>query len=227
MEHQQSIIPEFDTYLFDADGTLLNTVDLVTESYFHVFEVYQDLIPKGKTITRQDVAALMGIPLKAQMEQYFGVLSPDMMDRVCDEYSAYQLTIYADRLKLFPGVAQTLSALKESGKRTGIVTSRKLDTAGLYAEAMGIRPYLDIIVTPEDTDTHKPQPGPVLYAMERLQAEKETTVFVGDAVFDIQSGHRAGAATVFVGWSHNDPAGLDPSPDYVIGAMEELLSYRT
>ena len=218
-------MPEYATYLFDADGTLLNTVDLVTESYMHVFDVYKSLIPDGKTHTKDDVAALMGIPLQAQMEQYFGKLDQQAMDMVCEEYRSYQMTIYKDSLRLFPGVLETLAQLKAAGKKTGIVTSRKMDTAGLYAEVTGIDRYIDVYITPEATDRHKPEPEPVFEAMKRLNAEAGETVFVGDASFDIQSGNSAGVHTVFVGWSHNRVSELPVTPTYVISSMDELIAW--
>ena len=214
---------EYEVYLFDADGTLLNTVDLVVESYMHVFVLFKDLIPGNREYSRKDVASLMGIPLQVQMEHYFGSLTADKMEEVCNAYTSYQQNIYKDYLKPFPGVRETLRELKLAGKKCGIVTSRRIGTAGLYAEATGIAEYIDVLITPEDTAKHKPEPEPVLEAMKRLGSSPDNTVFVGDALFDVRSGNAAGVDTVFVNWSHNDVSELEESPTYVIDTMQDLL----
>ncbi len=225
MKQQNGSVPEYDTYLFDADGTLIDTVDLVTECFLKTAEVFKDLLTAGTSVEASGVKSLMGLPLRYQMELFFGKMSDEQYEQVHGFYSRHQYSIYRDYLSAFPGVREGLAGLKSTGKKLGIVTSRRMESLRCYTKAVGIDGYFDEFITPEATSKHKPDPEPVLEAVRRLNTGIKKTVFVGDALFDIQSGRRAGVDTVFVNWSHNRVSDLETQPDYCIDSMGDLLRF--
>ncbi len=198
-------------YLFDADGTLLDTSELIYRCFVHTLEHFA-----GKRIERQEVQSHIGLTLRAQLELYLGPLDDRRYEEVRSAHMGYQLTIYREYLRAFPGVADALACIKAKGCACGVVTSRMPDTLTLYLEATGLASFFDILVTPVDTVRHKPHPDPVLAALRKLDMGPNDGVYVGDASFDIESGAAAGVDTIFVGWSHNDPVSLAVKPTATI-----------
>jgi pyrophosphatase PpaX len=85
--------------------------------------------------------------------------------------------------------------------------------------------HVDVVVTHEDTERHKPEPDPVLTAVQRLEARPSEAAYVGDSPFDIRAAKGAGAFAVAVGWGgiHSDDRLLAEEPDAFVQAPEELL----
>lgn len=224
MKNPENIIPEYDTYLFDVDGTLIDTADLVVKCFLYTIQTCRDKLVFDKEITADEIKSLMGLPLRYQMELFFGPMTDNKYSEIHKVYSEYQEKIYLDYLALFPGVKETLADLKSAGKKLGIVTSRRMISLRCYTDAMDISMYFDEFITPEATTKHKPDAAPVLEAIKRLNADPRKTVFIGDALFDIQSGVNAGIDTVYVNWGHKKVSELEVQPAFCIDAMDNLTN---
>lgn len=208
---------EYDSYLFDADGTLFDTVDLICSCFHYITEKYA-----GKTFERSTIIDGIGLPLKAQLITHLG---PELdHELVLDDYLQYQLSIMEDKITPFPHVAETLAALKEAGKKLAVVTSRRRFSLEKILAATDTARYFDVLITPEDTTKHKPDAEPALKAMALLAADRATTVFTGDALYDICSGASAGIDTVFVNWSHAGLSSLPVPPTWTIDSLRELTA---
>lgn len=206
----------YDTYLFDADGTLFDTVDMICACFQYVAGKYC-----GKPLIREKIVRGIGLPLAEQIAHHLGDAADHAV--IADDYRDYQMTILEDSVSLFPHVLETLQALKESGKQLGIVTSRKRPSLDLMLETTRTTGLFDVLVTPEDTERHKPHAEPVLKAMTLLGAAKTRTVFTGDALYDIESGAGAGIDTVFVNWSHSPLTSLPTPPTWTIDSLHDLV----
>jgi pyrophosphatase PpaX len=90
-------------------------------------------------------------------------------------------------------------------------------------ELLDIKQYFKVIVTADDTGEHKPNPAPVLKALELLGAEPEEALMVGDSVFDIQCAHNAGVAAALVNWRAAEDYLYDEKPDFVVNDAMELV----
>ena len=206
----------YDTYLFDADGTLFDTADLVSRCFEHVAALHSDT-----TLTRESILAGYGLPLKGQLIKLLG--EGIDIDQVLRDYMDFQLDII-DVISPFPGVAEELEKLHSQGKKMGIVTSRRRFSIERILESTDTAKYFHTVVTPEDTDLHKPHPEPTLLALLRLKSNKTSTLFTGDAEFDILSGKDAGVDTAFVKWSHIAPSDLPVQPTWVIQSFKDLTA---
>jgi pyrophosphatase PpaX len=205
----------YDCYLFDADGTLFDTVDLICTCFQYVAEKHA-----GKTMDRGTIINGIGLPLQSQLVTHLG---PELdHDRILEDYLQYQLSIMEDCINPFPHVSETLEILKSAGKKLAIVTSRRRFSLEKILQSTDTARYFDVLVTPEDTIRHKPDAEPALKAMSLLGAEKTGTVFTGDALYDICSGAGAGIDTIFVNWSHAGLASLPVSPTWTIDSLQEL-----
>jgi len=211
---------EFNYYLFDADGTLFDTTEMIVRCFMNTAEVHGLPIPG-----RNAIISHVGMTLKAQMELYFGALSNEQFARLRETHMVYQLSIYKEYLKLCPGVAETLALLRKRGKKCAVVTSRMMQTLSIYLRDTGILNFFDVLITPESTKTHKPDPAPAHEAMRQLGAEVNETVFIGDSTFDIECGCSAGCSTAFVTWSQNHVNDLRAVPDYCVADMRELCCW--
>lgn len=205
----------YDSYLFDADGTLFDTVDLICSCFQYVAEKYA-----GKTMDRGIIINGIGLPLKSQLITHLGAELDH--DRILDDYLQYQLGIMENSIHPFPHVIETLDRLKSAGKKLAIVTSRRRLSMEKILEFTDTAKYFDVLVTPEDTARHKPDAEPALKAMSLLGADKTSTVFTGDALYDICSGTDAGIDTIFVNWSHAALSSLPVPPTWSIDSLQEL-----
>lgn len=205
----------YDCYLFDADGTLFDTVDLICTCFQYVAEKYA-----GKTMERSIIIDGIGLPLKSQLITHLGA---DLdHDQILDDYLQYQLSIMEDSITPFPHVIETLELLKDAGKQLAVVTSRRRFSLEQILHSTDTLRYFDVLITPEDTIKHKPDAEPALKAMSLLDADKTSTVFIGDALYDICSGASAGIDTIFVNWSQAEVASLPVPPTWSIDSLQEL-----
>ncbi len=208
---------DYETYLFDIDGTLLDTMDLIYTTYRETLRRYS-----GPSLTREEILSKVGIPLPVQMGLFF-TEQEERLPEIIQYYRDYQEEIYRDVLKTFPRVPEVLKELKDRGKTLGVVTSRTLGSLTKYLRHCELEEYFHILITPEKTSRHKPHPEPVLCALEELGCDGKKTLFTGDASVDMESGHGAGTDTAFALWGPNDPESLNVKPTWLLSSMDDLL----
>lgn len=207
----------YSCYLFDADGTLFDTTELICQCYFNTARV------AGITeLNKESVLSSIGMTLRDQMEIHFGPLTEERFGYLREVHMDYQVSAYKKYLKLFNGVHESLKYLTERGKRCVVVTSRMRPTLDVYLKETGIISFFEHFITPELTLRHKPDPQPAFKALELLHCEPEESLFIGDSTFDIECGHSAGTATAFVRWSLNEPDTLRIPPTYYLNDMRDL-----
>ncbi|MDR0307678.1 MAG: HAD hydrolase-like protein [Chitinispirillales bacterium] len=211
---------DYKYYLFDADGTLFDTTEMIYRCFEHSFDRF-----KLRQVPSDLVYTKIGLPLRQQLEVYAGPVSDEFYEEYRSVHMTYQLSIYKDFIKLFPNVSDTLYKLKACGKRCAVVSSRLKDTLILFLEETNISHYFDIIMSPEGTAFHKPHPEPAVKVLEQFGCRRaEEGLFIGDASFDIECGAAAGMDTAFVEWSRCKAELLPVKPTYVIKEMKELLT---
>ena len=211
---------KIDTVLFDFDGTIMDTNNVILMSWQHTFRTLENREEDEKKL-----AATFGEPLERTLERFF----PNVpVEESIEVYRGYQRKNFSDLITLFPGMKELVMKVKACGYKTGLVTSRLKRTAMEGLEKFDLTKYFDVIITPEDTDKHKPDPEPVNIALERLGSKPENTVMLGDTIFDIQCSHNAGVDAVLVSWSlalegkTKEELGED-APEYIINTPEEIF----
>ena len=216
------------TVIFDFDGTIADTNQLIIDSWHAVYRAYT-----GKEGDVDYILSTFGEPLHPSMEKAF----PDKdLEEAVSIYRNYQKKIFRDEIKAFPGMVELVRGLKEKNYKIGIVTSRLKASTLEGLDVFGIANIIDEIVTVEDTDKHKPHPEPARICLERLNSNPEEAVMIGDSPFDMGCGKNAGMKTIMVGWSvtansNKESVALkDISeeekmtflPDYVIATPEDF-----
>ncbi|MCG3420544.1 pyrophosphatase PpaX [Oceanobacillus jordanicus] len=202
------------TILFDLDGTLIDTNELIIASFMHTFSHY------GMTYTREEVVQFNGPPLLDTFQK----IAPDLAEEMVKTYRAHNLTVHDSYVTAFPHVTETIAALKEQGLKLGIVSTKMRKGVNMGLTLTGLATYMDTIITLDDVTQAKPHPEPVLKAVQALGADLETTLMVGDNYHDIESGKNAGVKTAGVAWSDKGSSFLEGFyPTYMLKDMRDLL----
>ncbi len=207
------------TIVFDFDGTIMNTTDVILGSWQHTF-----LTLEGKERPVEDILPTLGEPLHLTMSNFFPHLPTE---EAVEVYRSYHRDNFGPRIKLFPGIAELLKKLKDQGLKVGLATSRLKATTIEGLEKYGIDSYFDYVLTADDTDKHKPDPTPLLMTLDKLGSTPEESLMVGDTIFDFQCAKNAGVKFVLVGWQTafpKDLLGSPDGPDYIIEEADELLA---
>jgi len=179
--------------LFDLDGTLIDSVDLLLAAFHHAFDAHQLEAPADE----QWIAGI-GTPLAAQLRQY--VSDEALLERVIGTYRTYQREHHDRLLREYDGARDTVALLKARGHPMALVTSKSIDLAHRALEYAGLSASIDVVVGLESTERHKPNPDPVLFALRALGAEASNAAFIGDSPHDMLAGNAAGVVTVAALW---------------------------
>jgi pyrophosphatase PpaX len=208
--------PGFDPVVFDLDGTVVDTVELIVDSFR-----YATSTVLGKVLPDESIIAGVGRPLYAQMES----LSADHAQELYDVYREYNHRRHDELIRGYDGIEEALDALKAAGRRTAIVTSKSRDTTEMAFRAVGLADRFDVVVTASDTTEHKPSPVPLRLCLQRLRATAAGSIYIGDSPFDIQAGAAAGMATAAVAWGvFGRDALLAAGPDFWLDEPRDLLA---
>ncbi|MFZ5611300.1 haloacid dehalogenase [Desulforamulus profundi] len=203
------------TVLFDLDGTLIDSLPLIRRTYEKVFEEMN--IPWGDA----QVMKHIGLPLVDIAKTFAGEARHPEFFKLYQHHYALE---HDELTKPFPGTLEMLETLKSRGFRLGIVTSKTRQVALRSIGFLGIDRYMEVTVAVEDVTRHKPQPDPVLKALELMQAPVETAAYMGDSPFDILAAKRAGVTSIGVTWgmSERDEL-LRREPDRILQQWEDLI----
>jgi pyrophosphatase PpaX len=208
--------PGFDPVVFDLDGTVVDTVELIIESFR-----YATSTVLGEVLPDEFIIAGVGRPLRTQMER----LSAEHAQALYDVYREYNHRRHDELIRGYDGIEEVLVALKAAGRRTGIVTSKSRDTTAMAFRAVGLEAHFDVVVTATDTTEHKPSPVPLRLCLERLGATAAGSIYIGDSPFDIEAGTAAGMATAAVAWGvFGREALLAAGPDFWLDEPRDLLA---
>ena len=202
--------------LFDLDGTLIDTIELIMTSMRHAFSTRV-----GRRPTDAEWVQGIGKPLRGQMRLW--AESDEEAERLIAAYREYQ-TAHHDRLcRCYDEIPEALEALRGAGHPMAVVTSKGDHLAHRALAHVGLDRYIQLVIGCDSTTRHKPEPEPVLLALDRIGYRPEEAVYVGDSIWDVAAGRAAGTETVAVTWGAFTREQLEPSePDHWLDRPAEL-----
>ena len=213
-------LPIFDTFVFDLDGTLLDTLDDLTVL---TNQVLREMGWPERT--KQEILSYVGNGVRALM----GLAVPDGTapedaDRAMERWSSLFPGYPNDLTHPYEGIVELLGALRERGCKVGVV-SNKFE-AGVHQIVGKCLPGLVDVAHGEAPDIpRKPDPTGILRTIRELGGTPERAVFVGDSPSDIQAGRNAGVATVAVEWGYHPVADFaEVAPDALVARPADLLA---
>jgi pyrophosphatase PpaX len=212
--------------LFDLDGTLIDTTDLILRCFSHSWRAVY-----GLEHSRASLIATFGIPLREAMQRLLAQLNgnathhdDNLIEHLLTEYRSFNVANHDVIACPFDGTRQVIEALRERGYRIGVVTSKGRDLAMRGLKLCALDELLDTAICLEDTQIHKPEPEPILAALDRLHISREEAAYVGDSCHDIIAGRRAGVKTVAALWGPLPRTDLEcERPDYLAESINDLL----
>lgn len=207
-----------ETALFDLDGTVIDTGPLIADSFRHAVRTVL-----GKTIDDEEMLAYVGgWSLREQMCR----LAPDRSQELVEAYRAYNEPRHAG-LEFCAGMHELLLELHARGVRLGLATAKRRSTVEIaFRYLPQLEGLFDTVVSADDTERHKPDPAPLLLALERLGTKASTGAYVGDSPFDVEAAKAAGLRSIAVTWGgiHNQERLSTAGPEAIVSTTAELIS---
>ncbi|MDP7397350.1 MAG: phosphoglycolate phosphatase [Lentisphaeria bacterium] len=213
------------SFLFDLDGTLVDTVpDLAANIDRTLLAMGRP--PAGAGHVRQWIGngldRLLDRALTGDMD---GTAGPDTVARARQLFQDYYGRFICEESRLYDGAPELLQALQSRHAKMAIVTNKPTALTVPLLELLGIRDCFETVVGGGDTASLKPDPAPLLAALQRLDRPAATALMVGDSINDIEAAQAAGIPCVAVSFGYNHGGDIRAAnADLVIDSLHELTA---
>ena len=209
------------TVLLDFDGTIMDTNDVIIDSWQHTYRSF-----RGVEGDEKEIVSTFGETLEYTMKNLF----PEVpLEEALAVYRGYQRDNFLSSIRMVPGMREVLDELLDRGYPMAMVTSRLRYTTNQALEEFDLGKYFRHVVTADDVTRAKPDPQCVEMALAALGSSPENSIMTGDTIHDVQCARNAGVVSVLVGWSitlggmERDDFDKDEAPDHIITAPAQLL----
>lgn len=210
-------MPSIRAVLWDFDGTLADSTELIMRSWRHMMTTHHGACPPD-----EEWLSGFGMTLETQVRRF--ARSDDEHLAMLHTYRTFQREHHAALLHPFPRIVETVDALVRRGTALAIVTSKHREATLEGMGLCGLLERFEVVVTPEDVREPKPHPEPVLHALDRLGAAAGEALFVGDSPHDMAAGRAAGVRTAAAAWGPFPREALERErPDHWLAAPEDVL----
>ena len=206
----------FDGFIFDVDGTLTSTNQLIFDSFNFIAKKYLN-----RKFTDEEIVAMFGPTEDVILKKW----CEDKFDEARIEYYKY----YSDnhwKAKLYPGINDILDYLKNKKFPLGIFTGKGREATMITLKKLGVDHYFDLIVTGDDVANHKPSAEGILKFVNHFKLKNERVLMIGDSVSDVKASKEAGikvASALWDSYAHEKVKTLQS--DYYFYSVEELKEF--
>ena len=206
-----------DLIIFDLDGTLIDSLPDLADATNHM------LATLGRSRIELDaVRRLVGQGARRLVERALSGASEEEIERGLALFLDYNHRHIADRTVLYPGVTETLDALRGRGMRMAIISNKNVALCREVLSILGTDSYFEEILGADSLPFRKPSPEPVLKLLVDFGLSPQRAALVGDSINDIAAGKGAGVKTVGCTWGYGDLVELKDA-DYRVDGFVELL----
>jgi pyrophosphatase PpaX len=204
--------------IFDMDGTVTQTNQLIFDSFNHIAEKYLN-----KQLTPHEIIALFGPPEKEAVENMIGSthIQPAM-----DEYYRFYRKEHSRLASLYPGMKEILEYLKSRSVMIGLFTGKGRRTTDISLEEFGIEQYFHVSITGDDVDEFKPSGDGIRKIMQKYALVPDEVLMVGDSVADFTASREAGVDIASVVWdSYGKEDVLKLPSDYHFHDVQDFFNW--
>jgi pyrophosphatase PpaX len=202
--------------LFDLDGTLIDSIELILKSARYAFDGFA-----GRAPTDEEWRALIGRPLIDSFREF--VPHEPEVERLVGRYREYQLEHHDRLVRAYDGIVDVIRGFASAGYPMALVTSKADWLAQRALVHVGLDDAIPVVVGCDSCTRHKPHPEPVERALDLLRAGPRDAIFVGDSPHDVEAGRAAGVYTVGVSWgAFTRDEMIQSGADLVIDEIEQL-----
>lgn len=206
----------FNGYIFDIDGTLTSTNQLIFDSFNFVAKKYLN-----KTFTDEEIIAMFGPPEDHILKHLCRENYEDARRDYFDYYSGNHW-----KAELYKGINEILHNLKSKGYPIGIFTGKGKEASLITLTKLEIDHYFDLIITGDDVENHKPSPEGILKIVNHFNLDPKKVLMIGDSVADVVASREAGIKIASVLWDsygHEEVKLL--GSDYYFYSVRELNQF--
>ncbi len=214
---------QYQTMIFDLDGTLLDTLEDLTDAVNAALGMHgypERTIDEVRSFVGNGVRRLMLLAHPG------GEAAPDF-EEVLADFKAYYADHSRDKTRPYEGIPETLRTLKQRGVKMAIV-SNKFDAAVKELNRIYFGDLIPVAIGENEAAgiRKKPAPDSVFSAMELLGADPETTLYIGDSEVDHETSRQAGLDLILVSWGFRSVSFLNKYDCLaIIDAPEEILKF--
>jgi HAD superfamily hydrolase (TIGR01549 family) len=201
--------------IFDIDGTLARTNQLIFATFNHVARLHL-----GRSFTSQEIIGLFGPPEEGAVEKIFGAaMVPGIMDEMCVFYRAQHRTLAG----VHDGILSVLDLLQQHGVRLAVFTGKGRRTTSITLDELGMTSYFEHIVTGNDVRCFKPSGEGIQQVLDTFGVPPRETVMVGDSMADLTAARSAGVPVASVLWDAYDRQRvIEAGPDFMFNTVGEF-----
>jgi pyrophosphatase PpaX len=204
--------------IFDMDGTLTQTNQLIYDSFNHIAGKYIN-----RTLTNSQIHDLFGPPEEGAVMQMIG---PENLASAMEDYYRFYSNEHARLASIYPGAVDILKYLRSRNVIIALFTGKGRRTTDITLEQFGISSYFDITVTGDDVDEFKPSGNGIRKILERFSLDPSTVLMVGDAVADFKASRETGVDIASVVWdSYGKNEVLKLSPDHLFHDVQGFFDW--
>ena len=202
--------------IFDIDGTLTSTFELIFASFNYVMKKYLN-----KTLSNEEIVG------------YFGPTEDQILDKLCGENSEKAKEDYYNfysenhhMAELYPGIKDLLEYIKSKKVYLSIFTGKGRKAATITLKKLGIFQYFDLMITGDEVKEHKPSPEGIELFIKKYNLPKDRVLMIGDAPSDIKAARAAGIKVASVLWdSYSKDQVIKLNSDYFFHSVPELSEF--
>jgi len=204
--------------IFDLDGTLTRTNELIYATFNHVAKQYLDAV-----FTPKEITAMFGPPEEVAIERLVG---SERRDRALDDFYAFYAQHHPTMASAYDGIREMLDELRARGIRLAIFTGKGRRTALITLAEIGLKDHFDLVVTGSDVKNHKPSADGIRMVLEQFQLRADEVLMVGDGVADVKAAREAGVAIASVLWdSYGKDQLMEMEVDYRFHNVSEFVAW--
>jgi pyrophosphatase PpaX len=205
--------------LFDLDGTLVDSIELIVAAAMNAFASRP-----GPSPSEQEIRNTIGRPLPTTFGPW--LVDDNDLPYLISKYREYQLEHHDRLTSAYDGIVDAVVALDAAGCRMGIVTSKVGFMAQRALDHVGLAKYMRCLVASDSVTRHKPEPDPLLLALEQLDTHANGAMYVGDSPYDMQCARAAGVHAVGVSWGAFTTATLrEAGAEVILQRPVDLVGY--
>ena len=206
----------FKGIIFDIDGTLTSTNELIFKSFNHIAKKYLN-----RTFTDDEIIALFGPTEDVILKELCG---KNFEAAKRDYYEFYESN--HNIAALYPGIKELLDYLKAKGVLLAVFTGKGRQASIITLKELNIINYFDLIVTGDDVVNHKPSSEGILKFVNEYNLKKEEVIMIGDSVSDVRASKEAGIRIASALWdSYAAEKVKNLGSDYYFNTVKELREY--
>jgi len=209
-------VASIECVLFDLDGTLIDTIELILESMRYATDVVL-----GAPLPDEVLMHNVGVPLIVQMREF----SAPHADELLTTYREHNHRVHDSMVREYPGVEAALEHFSAAGFKMGIVTSKSRAVAFRGIDRFSLGRFFEVVVACDDVETHKPEPHPLLFAAEALGVDISKCAYVGDSPHDMAASVAAGSVSIAALWGgFTRERVLEPGPEYAAESINDVAA---